>query len=426
MQLLKTYTPALLLVLAGFFVAWHFVQPAPPRSITIATGAADGAYYLFAERYQRLLAQNGVTLVVRETAGSGENLELLKSGQVDLAFVQGGTDAPDSSADVTALGSLYYEPLWLFYRKPEHADRLTDFQGLRLATGNAGSGTHALVQTLLAANRIDAQSASLRDIGGAEAAAALQADQVDAAFFVASPDAPLIRSLLQHQDLRLMSFARAAAYTRLNHALASVTLPEGAIDLQRDIPAQDVTLLAATANLVARSDFHPALVSLLMQDVAEVHGAGGLFEPPGEFPSAAHVDFPLNPQAAHYFRYGQPFLQRYLSFWTANLIDRLKVMLLPLFTLLVPMFKLMPPLFRWQVRRKVYRWYRELRSLDLHQPEIESGATLTEMLRRLDAIEEEVRQVRVPLSYGDELYNLRLHIGLVRQQLLSGSGQRQH
>jgi TRAP transporter TAXI family solute receptor len=417
MHLMKTYLPALLLVLAGFVVAWRFVQPAPPRSITIATGAPNGAYTLFAGRYRALLAENGITLQIRETAGTVENLALLQAGQVDLAFVQGGVAGAGTGAGLESLGSLYYEPLWLFYRRPAHADRLTDFRGLRLATGQPGSGTHALVQTLLEDNHLEADTDHLLPLGGDEALGALTEGRVDAAMFVAAPSAPLIRTLLHRQDIRLMSFARAAAYTRIHHALATLTLPEGTIDLQADIPPHATTLLAATANLVAREDFHPALVSLLLQAATRVHGAGGLFEQPGEFPSASNVDFPLNPHAQHYYRYGQPFLQRYLPFWTANLIDRLKIMLLPLITLLVPMFKLMPPVFRWQVRRKIYRWYRELQALDAQTPAETPAARFREMLQQLDAIEEEVRQVRVPLSYRDELYNLRLHIDLVRQRL---------
>jgi len=416
---LKTYLPALLLVLAGFIVASHFVQPGPPHSITIATGAPDGAYTLFAGRYRALLAENGITLQIRKTVGSLENLALLKAGQVDLAFVQGGIAGPAMAAGLESLGSLYYEPLWLFYRRPAHADRLTDFRELRLATGNPGSGTQALVQSLLEDNHLGSDTDRLQSLGGDEALDALTEGRVDAAFFVASPRAPLIRSLLHHKDIHLLSFARAAAYTRIHQALALLTLPEGTIDLQANIPPRTTTLLAATANLVAREDFHPALVSLLLQTATRVHNAGGLFEQPGEFPSGSNVDFPLNAHARNYYRYGQPFLQRYLPFWTANLIDRLKIMLLPLFTLLVPMFKLMPPVFRWQVRRKIYRWYRELQALDVQLLAETPGARLSELLQQLDAIEEEVRQVRVPLSYRDELYNVRLHIDLVRQRLQS-------
>ena len=196
-----------------------------------------------------------------------------------------------------------------------------------------------------------------------------------------------------------------------------MTLPGGAIDLGADIPPQDVTLLASAANLIARDDFHPALVSLLLQSVTKVHGGGGLFEKPGEFPSAKHVDFPLDEDARRFYRHGPPLLQRYLPFWTGNLVDRMKIMLVPLLTILVPLLKVMPPAYRWQVRRKIYRWYHELHAIDIRHPEQASATQLAELLQRLDAIEEDVQKVRVPLSYSDELYNLRLHIGMLRSRL---------
>ena len=217
-----------------------------------------------------------------------------------------------------------------------------------------------------------------------------------------------------------MSFERADAYTRLHHFLSRITLPEGIIDLQENIPPQDTVLLAATANLVAHHDFHPALISLILQATGEVHGDGSLFAQPGYFPNEQHLEFKLDEDASRYFKHGPPFLQRYLPFWTANLIDRLKVMLIPLLTLLIPLFKIMPPTYRWRVRKKIYRWYRELKTLDFKHPGKLPAEALHTSINRLNSIEEEVRKLTVPLSYSDELYNLRLHINLVRNKLQKG------
>jgi TRAP-type uncharacterized transport system substrate-binding protein len=414
-----TFAPAVVVTLLGFLIAWQFVNPAPPRTIVIATGQEDGAYTLFAERYRELLAVEGIELRIRRTAGSVENIQLLEDDatQVDLAFVQGGLGGQAASDKIVSLASLYFEPLWVFYRGDQAISRLSGFSQQRLSVGAEGSGTRAVALTLLGDNRFDATSAELLSLSNRSAARGLQDGNIDAAFFVASPRSKLVQTLLRAEDIRLMSFARATAYTRRHHFLSRITLPEGVIDLHTNLPPQDTDLLAASANLVATKDFHPALVSLLLQIAAKVHSGGDLFEKPGDFPNARNLEFPLDDEAARYFKHGAPFLQRYLSFWTANLIDRLKVMLVPLVTLLIPFFKIMPPTYRWRVRKKIYRWYRELQVLDIDHPEQESDEKLRGLRARLEAIEEEVRKVRVPLSYVDELYDLRLHIGLVRSKL---------
>ncbi len=414
-----TFAPAVLVTLLGFVIAWQFVNPAPPRTVVIATGQEDGAYSLFAERYRQLLAEEGIELLIRQTAGSVENIRLLEdeSADVDLAFVQGGLGQQAGSGNIVSLASLYFEPLWVFYRSAQTIDRLTALSQQRLAVGKEGSGTRAVTLTLLADNQFDVTSSEFLSLDNQTAVQGLMTGNIDAAFFVASPRSKLIQALLREQNIRLMSFARATAFTRRHHFFSRIELPEGVIDLPANIPPQDTALLAVSANLVAREDFHPALVSLLLQIATRVHASGDLFEIPGQFPNANNLDFPLDDEAERYFKHGTPFLQRYLSFWTANLIDRLKVMLVPLVTLLIPFFKIMPPAYRWRVRKKIYRWYRELQVLDIDHPERESDETLQGLRARLDAIEEEVRKVRVPLSYVDELYDLRLHIGLVREKL---------
>jgi TRAP transporter TAXI family solute receptor len=419
---LITFGSALLLTLIGFAVAWQFVNPAPPHTLVIATGQMDGAYYLFAQHYREQLAQDGIELEIRTTAGSIENIELLKSNKVDLAFVQGGTGSATDAGILTSLGSLYYEPLWVFYRGEQTLSRITELQNRRIAIGEPGSGTHAITSMLLGDNFIDPGTDSIQAIGGAAGAQALLEGDIDALFLVAAPAAPLVQNLLHRQDIRLMSFARAGAYTRLHHFLTTVTLPEGVIDLQANIPPRDTVLLAATANLAVRDDFHPALVSLLLQVATVTQATGSLFEQSGSFPNSANLEFPLDDDARRFYKHGPPLLQRYLPFWTASLIDRLKIMLVPLLTLLLPLGKIMPPAYRWRVRKKIYRWYRELQALDTTSSASQSGAALELLLQKLDQLEEDVRKVSVPLSYADELYSLRLHIGLVRDKLLASRG----
>ncbi len=408
---------ALLVALVGFWVALAFVKPAPPDRIVLSTGREDGAYYLFAQRYREILARSRVRLEIRTSAGSVENLDRLRAdaGGVDLAFVQGGTKAGAETGDLISLGSLYYEPLWVFTRGDRRVARLGELRGKRIGVDKPGSGTRPVAMRLLADNGVTPSSASLSDLGGQEATAALRHGRLDAAFFIASPRSPVVRELLKGDGLRLMSFQQAEAYIRIYPYLSRLVLPQGVIDLDKNVPAADTMLLAVTANLVARRELHPALVDLLLRAAEEVHGAGGIFERQGEFPAPMHLEFPLSEEAGRYYKRGPSFLPRYLPFWIATFVDRMLVMLIPLVALVWPMSRVLPPLYRWRVQRKIYRWYKDVKAVD---PMSSSGpADLDARLRQVGRIESEINKLSVPLAYANRVYELRMHINLVRQRL---------
>lgn len=414
---LAVYGPALAIAVVGFVLAYQFVGPPPPRTVTIATGSQQGAYFQFGQRYATWLAQHGIELVVRETSGSAENLQLLAddAAGVDLALVQGGTGGGQEG--LYSLGSLCYEPLWVFRRDEAGIRLLSDLKDRPVALGSNFSGTRAIAELLARENGVDPEASTVVDVAGDAVIEALRDGRVDAAFFVASPEAPLLQTLIDDPSFALLNMDRADAYTRRHRFLSAVEVPEGMLDLERNIPPAPVRLISPTANLVVREDLHPALVDLVLQAAAAVHGGGGMFEEPGEFPAPRQLVFPLSPEAARYYEYGPPFLQRYLPFWIATLVDRLKVLILPLIVLLIPLFKVVPPTLRWRIRRKIIRWYTEIQALDTALDDDNVAARLAELTEEIDRVEREVTQVHVPLGYADQLYNLRLHIGLVRDKL---------
>lgn len=417
---LITFGTASLVAIIGFWVAYQFVEPAPPDRVVISTGREDGAYYLFAKQYQEILARDNVTLELRNSAGSLENIARLqaKTDGADVAFVQGGTREPTGPRDLLSLGSLYYEPLWVFYNSGSELKRLTDLRGKRLAVGEKGSGARSVTLQLLQDNTVTAPPAALFPLAAQDAADALLQGDVDAAFFIASPRSTVVQKLLVASGIKLMRFERAEAYTRIHRDLSAVTLPQGVIDLGENIPASKAVLLAPTANLVVRSDFHPALIDLLLQAATEVHGGGGLFERPGEFPSPKFLEYPLSPEARRYYKRGRSFLKRYLPFWAANFVDRMTVMLIPLIAVLLPLFKVVPPAYQWRMRRKIYRWYKGVEAVNVGLREEQSPERLTEYMAELDRIEDMVSEMSTPLAYAYQVYNLRMHIHLVREKLI--------
>ena len=409
---------SIILVFAGFWAAFQFVEPAPPTHIKISTGSTEGAYFKYAHQYRDVLAKSGIELEILSSAGSSENIQRLLDNIVDIAFVQGGVSDKNSANQLLSLGSLYYEPIWLFYRQPSILKQLTSLAGKKVAVGPEGSGTRTLALRLLEKNGIDNKTAELLPLTGQEAASSLIAGEIDALFMVASSDSPAIQKLLHEKRIELMSFSRAEAYSRLNSFLSPVHLPEGMVDLKNNIPDHEITLLVPTANLAIRKDFHPALSILFLQAAQKIHHGASLFSNRGTFPNATGLEFPISDEAERYYQKGAPFLMRFLPFWAAILIDRMVVMLIPLIALLFPLFKIMPPLYRWRVRSKIYRWYRELQAVDdsVHNQQL-TEAQRQVFSKELARIENEVNKVKTPLSYADQVYNLLLHIDLVRKKV---------
>jgi TRAP transporter TAXI family solute receptor len=413
--------PVLLAVVLAFAVAYQFVRPAPPKNFVMTTGSESGAYHAFGKRYQEILARHGITLELRPSSGSIENLKRLRDDDagVEAGFYQSGTGTPagNTGTELFTLGSVYYEPIWVFYRGGETMERLLQLRGRRIAVGPPGSGTRMLATQILAANDAVRPPTHLLDLAGDDAANALRRGEVDAVLFVGGAESKLVSELLASRQSRLMSFSRAAAYTRMFPFLTSVTLPQGTVDLVRDIPQADTLLLAPTANILVRDDIHPALVDLLMQAIAEVHGGPGIFQKPGEFPSVRDVTFPVSPEAQRFYKGGPPFLQRYLPFWAATLIDRIVVMLVPLIAVLLPALRFAPMLYNWRIRSRIIKWYGELKLLEIEIKEHFTPDRHEEFVKRIDELEERVNTRPIPLSFTDQLYTLRQHIHMVRDSL---------
>jgi len=417
-------TTVLLVVALGFAVAYRYVGPPPPRRLVLATGAEGGGYHAAGERYAEHVARAGIELERVATAGSLENLEALRSGAADVALVQGGTAPADVADFAKGIASVFLEPLWIFHAADRQVARLSDLAGLRLEVGAEGSGTRAVALELLAANGIGAGGAELSGSAAHEAADRLLAGAVDAVFLVGPPDAAEVARLADREGerVRLLDVERHLAYVRTHPYLAHVVLAEGVLDLERNLPARPVDLVAPTGVLLARADLHPALIPLLIEAAQEVHGAGDALTAPGTFPSTGNLDAPLAPAARRYFAQGPSFLYRVLPFPVAATLDRLKILLLPLLTLLLPLVRVAPPLYRWRIRRKIFRWYAHLERIESRfERSLEPRDASVEALAE---VEREIREsVDVPASYMEELHNLRMHLERVRARVSSASAE---
>lgn len=412
-----------LVALVLVVVLVQFIDPAPPKEITIATGGESGRYYELALRIESELHKEGVKLNILKTAGSAENLELLTAadGPVSIAFVQSGMEEVFDEGDVElrSLGSLFYEPIWLFYRSAAPLELLSDLAGRRVSIGIQGSGTRAVARFLMQENGLGEGEGGTRvvELNDEAAVAALRRGEIDAAFFMMSTSSATIRSLASEPGIDFLDVRRVEAYKARYPFLSSVVVSEGLLDLQVNIPSESKTVLAAAATVVVNERFHPSLTPLVLQALDSVLRDGGLLERRGEFPSAKYVGYPLTGEAQHYFKFGPPFLLRFMPFWAASLVDRLVMVVIPLMVLLIPLAKLAGPIYRWRVRYRIYRWYKFLRETDR---KIVAG-TIEEDLEpereKLAKLESELASVDVPLSYSEELYHLREHVEYVTRRL---------
>jgi TRAP-type uncharacterized transport system substrate-binding protein len=414
---LRAILLVVVLVAVTLGISTHYLQPAPPRHIVLASGADFGLYHQMAQRYKHILATDGVVVEERMTGGAAENLRLLrdpKSG-VDVAFVQGGIASTFEAEEVEMLASLYYEPLWVFYRDPGTFSQMNQLREKRIAVGGMGSGTRAFVEPLLAFNAVLRSNSTLVPLGGTEAMRALRAGDVDAVLLAGGVETPIVLEALRDPAIKLMSFSRADAYTRRFPYINKLTLPAGTIDLAQNIPPEDVTLIATKAMLVARPDLHPALANLLLDAADDIHAQQGYFEGAGEFPAVVPVDLPVSDNAIRHKRFGPSFIHRFLPFWVATFVERFVLLVLPLIIVLVPVIRYFPDFLRWRVRSRVYRWYGELALLERDVATRQGTLPVDKWLQDLDRIEHAVEGIRMPASFASEAYTLREHIALVRR-----------
>ena len=424
-EMLVSAGPLVFITIGLLVAAYVWLQPNPPKRVVLATGPDNGAYARFGQAYAQALARHGITVELRNSDGAADNLLLLSDGGADLGFVQGGSGAlgPEAQENLVSLGSLFVEPLWLFYRE-DSARRLkggpptalTDLKGWRVNVGTPGSGVPQLFRRLLEANRLSPADLHLQQLEQTPGTMAFLAGKVDAVVFASAPEAMMVQMLLQTPGVRLLPFAQSQAYARRLGFLTPVTLPQGVVDLAKNLPAKDVPLVASTTSLLARADTHPALLQLMAQAAVELHSPPGWFNRAREYPSVEHGEVPLAPEAERAIRSGPPLLQRYLPFWLANLIERMWLSLGLILALALPLSRVIPPLYTFRIRRRVFVWYAELR--DIEERAEREPTQAQALVDELDALEQRAEKITLPLAYTDELYTLRQHIHVVRKKLL--------
>ena len=417
-QLLKGLAVFLCIVGISWFALVYFI-PAPPSKVVVATAFKGGSFDYYGQQYREIFARFHVELELRETAGAVENVKLLqdpKSG-VQIAFVTGGVSDRKHAPGILSLGTVYNQPFWIFYSSNEPFDRLSQLKGKRIAVGPVGSGTQYAAEQILGKGGVNSETATLLPFAGSAAVKALNDGKVDVIWAIGAPDATSIQSFLRNPNVRLMSFPMAEAFTRIFPELVRLVLPQGVVDIDRNVPPNDVVLIGTTTKVLIRSDLHPQIIQLLLQTMVEAHSGPDIFQRSGEFPNIADTEYPVAQSARDFYKNGPSFLNRYLPFWMTSYVERTVAVLVAVIAIGLPVFSYAPKLYLWFIRDRVRKLYRRLRIVDkallteLTPPQVQTLQNDLDSIRRAASI--------IPMRNSDLFFDLEIHIDRTRTHAAS-------
>ena len=408
-------------VLSIVSLALIYFLPSPPSKVVMATGNKGGVFPYYGQQYREVFARFHIELELRETTGAGENIKLLldPNSDVEIAFTFGGISDGKHSPGLLSLGTVYNSPYWIFYSSNEPFDRLSQLKGKRIAVGPAGSGTRLTAEQILGKGGVNSETATFLPFAGTAAVEAINAGKIDAIWINGAPDSTSVQSLLQNPKVRIMSLPTAKAFARIFPDLARLELPEGVIDIERNIPPNDVQLIAAPTKVLVRSDLHPEIVQLLLQTMVEVHGGSDTFARVGEFPNSADTEYPVAPAAIDFYKNGPSFMQRHVPLWLSVHAQRAIAVLVAAIALGLPTARLLPLAYNWINRRRLFYWYAQLKKLEASFDASPVNQHSAETQAEIERIEEAVSHIHFPLTFSDQLYNLRSHIDIVRRKITS-------
>lgn len=408
------------------FAVFYFLNSAPPTTLTISSGQQGSMFQKNALKYKEYLEKNGIKVNVITSEGSMQNLQRLvdPKSHVELGIAQGGLNVPGME-DLETLGSISYQPLFLFYRG-DPIELISELYGKKIVVGMKGSGTRKFAEQILEANNIIEEGTSTKfvDLEGEDAAKALFEAQVDAAFIMSeSSSGDLLKKLLHSQFVRLYSYKQANAYARKIDHLNILDLPEGGIDFAQDVPAHDVQLLGPMVEIVAKKNLHPALIDLILEAATSVHNHPGLFQKRGDFPAPIEHAIHLSDDATRFHKSGKSWLYRIMPFWLASLLTRITVVFLPMLLFLIPALKSVPAFFRWRAQMRIRRHYRALLDIERRFFGTNDRSQQDRLRSDFERVVRSVNKMKVRPAFADQFYGLRGHMDYVESIMAKLGGR---
>ena len=414
-----------MLLLAMFIGLIIYLKPFPQTRLVIATGGAGSTYMIETQNMVGYFKDKGIEVIMRETSGSLENAELLNDPDsgVDVAFIQGGVINGKDYPLINSLGSIQYEPVWIFFRDQAVSSPPANIKGLaqlRVGVGPQKGGTQAMMRRILALNGIamddaehfiiDSYKNNLRDF---------LAGSLDAVVLVTTYTDPDVQLLLHQPGISLFEFRHAEAYDKQLSYIDVLTLPESSVDIRLDIPPKDITLIGTTTQIAVKKNMHPDLQTLLLIAAKdELRSAHLFFSSRNSFPAYVDPTIPASPAAITFYENGTSLTMRYLPYWALGLADRLWALLLPLLAFLYPLSKLHAFASRHRYDLKQHDLYHEL--LDLERELLDQTVKDHDryaLLQKIKVLNRKAIKMGVPFGMEKPYFQILSAITLLRRKI---------
>lgn len=409
----------LLLLLISIIAVLVYLKPFPDKHVSFATSYAGSDWHVYGDRAAAHLKPSGISVKLVNSAGAVENADLLNdsAGAVNAGFTYGAALAPAQVAGIYSLGSIGYEPVWIFYRKnlAGKIDGLKDLAQYRVGLGPAKSGSYVLTKRLFQTINIDVEGhPKFKSDAFPQTKAAFLKGELDVFIRVASHNDAIVQELLHEPTAKLFSFKNATAYEKRFNDLDAIILPAGSIDIYNNIPAEDVSLIATTTTLAVRKDMHPDLQLALLMAAKELNrnAPSRFFSARNQFPEYVDTLIPISPVAQRFYDYGPPQAMRYLPYWLAGFVDRAWLLLLTLFAVFYPLSRLNIQLRKFRFALRERPLYDELLAIEkaLCQEPL-SPERRADFSRQLDRINQQAVAGGVPSGEEARYFSL---LGTVR------------
>ncbi|MEU1179457.1 TAXI family TRAP transporter solute-binding subunit [Streptomyces sp. NPDC005820] len=311
-------------VVLGLLLWWLLPlgEDPPSGTITFSTGSPRGVYQSYGTQLRDELAKDmpGLTVVLKSSNGSQQNVERVAKGEAD--FTIAAADAvqlyesrhPGSAAQLRGVARLYDDYVQLVVPRDSDVHSVADLKGKTVATGLSGSGVRLIANRVLEAAGLDPdKDVTAVDKGINNGPQALKEGDIDAFFWSGGIPTGGLTDLAKTFAFRFVPID--AALVAKMHGQDSSTSYYRATNMAESVyrsvqNGETVPTIAVSNVLITRTDMDPRLTEWMTRIVIKSRDAIGR-----QVHSAQLVDLrtaidtnplPLHAGARRYYRSVKP------------------------------------------------------------------------------------------------------------------------